>query len=137
VRAGRPAVVISETLDGSARWPGGLLRRDRCTDRSHSRDGAIGTCGITKSVITAGSGTRLYDAYTFTNCSNSVSCLSVNLSHPGFPGGSGLVQLFASAYLGSFNPASITSNYISDSGSSSAQRTSRSRRRPDRPTSSS
>ena len=63
-----------------------------------------------------------YDAYTFTNCSNSASCLTVNLDHPGFPGGSGLVQLFASAYLGSFNPASITSNYIADSGLSDVQR---------------
>ncbi len=123
LRAGRPAVVISETLDGSGPVaPAGFTAATGTQTARISRDGEIGTCGVTKSVITTGSGIRRYDAYTFTNCSNSASCLTVNLNHPGFPGSSGLVQLFASAYLGSFNPASITSNYITDSGISSSQR---------------
>ncbi|MCM3878119.1 MAG: S8 family serine peptidase [Thermoanaerobaculia bacterium] len=119
-RAGRPAVVISETLGGAAPVPPATFTATTGAQTTRiSRDGVIGTCGISKTVITAGAGTRLYDAYTFTNCSNSASCLSVDLNHPGFVG---TVQLFASAYLGSFNPAAITSNYIADSGTSGSHR---------------
>lgn len=123
LRAGRPAVVISETLDATVPVaPAGFSATTGTQNLRISRDGVIGTCGITKTVGPTGSGGRLYDAYTFTNCTNSATCLTVSLNHPGFPGLSGLVQLFASAYLGSFDPASITSNYIADAGTSGVQR---------------
>ncbi len=79
-----------------------------------TRDGTPGTCTAPKAcpgVFTA-VGARAYDAYTYTNLSGSSACVTAELS-----AGCGS-NMFAVAYLGSFNPVSLCTGYLADIGSS-------------------
>ncbi|MCX6911618.1 MAG: proprotein convertase P-domain-containing protein, partial [Verrucomicrobia bacterium] len=51
-----------------------------------------------------------YDVYTLTNTTAADACVTVQLSSAG--------DVMAAAYLGTFNPANITTNYIADAGDS-------------------
>src|SRR5204863_3399525 len=55
-----------------------------------------------------------YNSYTFVNTDSSSACVTVNLD----AGGCGVNQIFSEAYLGSFNPASLCTNYLADIGGS-------------------
>ncbi|MCP9754772.1 hypothetical protein EGI26_06295 [Lacihabitans sp. CCS-44] len=57
-------------------------------------------------------GSRYYDSYTITNTRNVPVCATIALtSNCG-------TSIFSAAYLGSFNPASLGTNYLADHGSS-------------------
>src|SRR4029077_6342694 len=57
---------------------------------------------------------RHYDSYTFTNTTGATQCVTIHTNTactgPNF--------IFIGAYLGSFDPANICTNWIGDSGSS-------------------
>jgi hypothetical protein len=55
-----------------------------------------------------------YDAYTFTNTGTSQQCVTVDTN----TGCTGTNSIFIGAYLGSFDPNNICTNWIGDSGSS-------------------
>jgi hypothetical protein len=81
------------------------------TDRVF-RDGVGSSCSQPKTFpgsISAGS--PRYNAYTFT--AQNSGCITVSFSTPG---GTGATQLFATAYIGAFNPANIGTNYAADIG---------------------
>ena len=77
-----------------------------------TRDGNAAACGSSKSCpgYYTTSGARAYDRYSFTNSSSSAACVTVTLSN------SCSGNIFAVAYLGSFNPASLCSGYLADMG---------------------
>ena len=66
--------------------------------------GAVGTTGATAA--------RRYDAYTFTNNSASPICVTVQLTS------ATSALMHAVAYLNSFNPAAVGTNYVADNGGS-------------------
>ncbi|MEA5461202.1 Calx-beta domain-containing protein [Arcicella sp. LKC2W] len=57
-------------------------------------------------------GARFYDSYTVTNPTAAPVCATIGLTS-----GCG-TSIFSAAYLGSFNPTSVSSNYLADHGSS-------------------
>jgi hypothetical protein len=77
-----------------------------------NRNLAVSSCGVQKAVppIVA-VGARTFDSYTFNACK--ASCVTPVLTSSN--GG----NIFEAAYAGSFNPASITTNYAADPGASS------------------
>jgi len=81
-----------------------------------TRDGVASTCDTPKAAcpgVYDASG-RLYDAFSFSNTSGSATCLTATLATEC----SGTNYLFAVAYLGSFDPANLCTNYLADLGSS-------------------
>ncbi len=79
------------------------------------RDGVASVCGSTKVCPGPfGTGPYYYDAYTFTNQTCSSQCVTVTYNANGTTG-----DVFSVAYLGSFNPANLCTNYIADGGLSS------------------
>jgi hypothetical protein len=82
------------------------------------RDGVASNCASPKAACpgTTGTGTRHYDSYNFTNNGGVTACVKVELAAPcvsaGVPGA------FTTAYLGSFDPTNICTNYLADAGSS-------------------
>jgi hypothetical protein len=74
------------------------------------RDGVPSACGVSKACSTI-AGTFRYDSHTFTNGSSPV-CVKVDIS----TACSGANFIFAAAYAGSFNPASICTNILADTG---------------------
>jgi subtilisin-like proprotein convertase family protein len=69
----------------------------------------VASCGTPKTWPGTVAGNLHYDAYTFTNTSLADACVTVELQSPS--------NILATAYL-SFDPASITSNYLGDAGNS-------------------
>jgi uncharacterized repeat protein (TIGR01451 family) len=82
-----------------------------------TRDGRASTCSLSKPTagVTAAASPR-FDAYSFTATSS--GCNVVTLT--GGPNVGGGTQTFAVVYSGSFDPASVTTNYLADMGSSPA-----------------
>ncbi len=114
-RAGLPAVSVTTTLDTTAPpvVSGVTSTATGLQTLRLSRDGFEPTCTDPKSFPgTFGSGTRRYDAYTFTNCSAGPACIIVTLTQNSGTSG----QLFAAAYSPSFNPSSLSTNYVADAG---------------------
>ena len=57
---------------------------------------------------------RHYDAYTFTNTTGATQCVTMDTN----TACTGTNFIFTAAYLGSFDPTNICTNWIGDSGSS-------------------
>jgi hypothetical protein len=84
------------------------------TDRLF-RSGIPQTCPATTSCAIFGDPTpRHYDEYTFTNTTGAPQCVTVDTD----TACTGTNFIFIAAYLGSFDPANICTNWIGDSGSS-------------------
>lgn len=112
-QAGCPPATINGTLgSGSPDWPSVSGNQ---TGRLN-RNGISSTCAAPKAclIFTAVSD-RAFDAYTFTNNTNVTVCITVGLNV--------LTQMAANyqsnAYLGSYDPANICTNYLADPGLSS------------------
>ena len=71
------------------------------------------SCGVDKANpgLFTNAGVRQFDAYTFTACSDSCVTMSIN---------TGNINLYPVVYKGAFNPASLTTNYYADPGSSNS-----------------
>ena len=72
-------------------------------------------CGVAKANpgLFAATGARHYDTYSFTNSGNGPACVTVSLTSACG------TNIFGVSYLGSFNPANLTQNYLGDFGASS------------------
>jgi subtilisin-like proprotein convertase family protein len=112
LEAGTPPLTITSTLDSFAPVAGsGFTAATGLQTARLFRDGIPTNCTTAKTCPgPASSGTRRFDAYTFTNCSDTTSCVTVALTN------SCSSSLFAAAYLGNFNPANLCANYLADSG---------------------
>ena len=79
------------------------------------RSGTASSCGGPLrpcSIVTAGA--IHYNAYTFTNTTGSTQCVTVNL----YTSCGGTNNIFTVAYLGSFDPNNVCTNYLADEGQS-------------------
>ena len=78
-----------------------------------TRDGVVSKCGAPKAYpgTTTVSGALRYDAYQITNPSTGCLAISFTSNAPGS-------NLFAVAYLNSFNPSNVATNYRADPGTS-------------------
>jgi hypothetical protein len=84
------------------------------TDRLF-RSGIPQTCPASTTCATFGDPTpRHYDEYTFTNTTGTTQCVTVDTN----TACTGTNFIFIAAYLGSFDPNNICTNWIGDSGSS-------------------
>jgi hypothetical protein len=72
------------------------------------------TCPATTTCLSLDTTPRHYDSYTFTNTNGSTQCVTIDTN----TACTGTNSIFPSAYLGSFDPANICTNWIGDSGSS-------------------
>jgi hypothetical protein len=80
------------------------------------RDGTPSTCAVPKVSQSAFDTTPyFFDSYTFTNATGASECLAVTLTSL-----SSGCDIFSAAYLGTFDPASIETNYLADAGASVA-----------------
>src|SRR5436190_11995157 len=84
------------------------------TDRLF-RSGVPQTCPASTSCATFGDGLpRHYDSYTFTNTTGATQCVNIDTN----TACTGTNFIFIGAYLGSFDPANVCTNWIGDAGSS-------------------
>jgi hypothetical protein len=81
-----------------------------------NRSGISGCCGtpFTTCQIFGDGQLHHYDAYTFTNTTGSTQCVTVSINTDC----QGSNFIFAAAYLGTFDPKNICTNWIADEGSS-------------------
>ncbi|MCX6243595.1 MAG: T9SS type A sorting domain-containing protein [Bacteroidetes bacterium] len=117
---GTSPVVANVTVTPSITTPltftynGSLVAGDATLSNRLNRNGIVPTCASPKLYPGPfGSGLYYYDTYTFTNTTGSSQCISVTYIAPS--GG----DVFVSAYNGSFNPANLSTNYLTDGGNSS------------------
>ena len=76
-----------------------------------NRNGVQSVCGSLKTFPgTFGGGPYFYDTYNYTNPTGVSQCVTVTLT----TGGTG--NVFSTAYLGSFTPANLATNYLADPG---------------------
>lgn len=118
VQTGQPPIMITSTLDATPPASGaGFTATTGLQTGRVTRVNPPGACGVTKAFpgVTDGANMRQFDAYTFTPCPSGTShCVTITLTN----GCTGNRQLFDAAYLGSFNPASIGTNYLTDAAAS-------------------
>jgi len=82
-----------------------------------SRSDISGCCGSTLTCQIFGDGQlHHYDAYTFRNTTGSTQCVTVDVN----AACSGNNFIFAAAYLGTFDPNNICTNWLADEGTSPA-----------------
>src|SRR5439155_21474676 len=104
-----PTVVPCSPIAGSitAADPTQIGRMDR--------NGVVSACDFVKEYPgTFDVLARHYDAYTFANNSGATTCVTVTLSSSC----AGANDIFAAAYLASFDPANLATNYLGDGGNS-------------------
>jgi hypothetical protein len=78
------------------------------------RDGVVSQCGTSKACPgTSGAGTRHYDSYTYTNTAGTSRCVTVDVTPNCVEAGAAILT---EAYLGTFNPASVCTNFLADAG---------------------
>src|SRR5262249_46090320 len=78
-----------------------------------NRSGFPQTCPATTTCAIFGDGLlHHYDSYTFTNTSGSTRCVTIDTNSAC----TGVRFIFTAAYLGSFDPNNICTNWIGDSG---------------------
>jgi len=76
------------------------------------RSGTASTCGAPGSCSILSAGAIHYNAYTFTNTSGSTQCVTVDMNTSCI----GTNNIFTVAYLESFDPNNICTNYLADEG---------------------
>ncbi|MBI4468145.1 MAG: PPC domain-containing protein [Acidobacteria bacterium] len=106
-----PPASITSTFGSPTAGPGYFVGTGTQTDRLF-RNLPASTCAAPKACpATVGDSlTRAFDAYTFTNTSCATACVTVSLTQ-----NSGIdFALFTAAYLGSYNPVSLCTNYLGD-----------------------
>jgi hypothetical protein len=83
------------------------------TDRLY-RDSFPDFCACAGTCFTVAAGAIHYDAYTFTNMTGSAQCVTVDINTDC----QGSNFIFTAAYLGTFDPNNICTNWIADEGQS-------------------
>ncbi|HEU4386250.1 MAG TPA: HYR domain-containing protein, partial [Blastocatellia bacterium] len=116
VPTGSSPLTISSTLDATPPVAGsGFTTATGSQTARLNRNGVSSTCAGKANPGVTGTGTRQYDSYTFTSCSSAPSCVTATLVNACTGANPAML---AAAYTGSFNPASVTTNYLGDPGSS-------------------
>ena len=117
VPTGPPPISIATTLDATAPAPGpNFTTATGLQSPRLNRDGLTSFCASPKSFPGVFStGTRRYDAYTFATCpgQGAPTCITVTLTNACTGGNS---ALFAAAFLDSFDPNNLVTNYLADAG---------------------
>ncbi len=108
-----PIVVNGNLGQGSPDYP---FATGQQTPNRLFRDGVASTCAVPKGACpgTFGSGSFTFDAYTFTNESDSTQCVTVQYR----PNVGCATDAHATTYLNSYDPTDVCSNYLADVGSS-------------------
>ena len=108
--------LISTTLDTTAPASGANYTAATGTQTGRMNFSfPVSSCGSAKTnPATTSTLARRYDSYTFTNTSGATVCATVFLSH------SSTALLHVNAYLGSFNPAAVSTNWAGDNGGSTS-----------------
>ena len=96
-----------QTIPSSSLTAADLTQNDRL-----GRDGVPSTCANKTNAAGGFAGTKFYKTFTFTNNSGVAACYTVNLTAA--LGGAGDIE--SAAYSPSYNPASITTNFLGDTG---------------------
>lgn len=105
-------LVINGTLGSGSNDFDGVQFSGLQTGRLN-RNGISSTCAAPKTcLIFDPAGARAFDAYVIPNESGQDACVSVNLTED--PAGTCNIQ--SNAYLNTYNPASICTNYLADPG---------------------
>jgi hypothetical protein len=97
----------NQTIPSSSLTAADLTQTDRL-----GRDGVPSTCANKTNAAGGFAGTKFYKTFTFTNNSALAACFTVNLTAA--LGGAGDIE--SAAYSPSYNPASITTNFLGDTG---------------------
>lgn len=107
-----PSATACATLQAGAIGAGDLTQTGRLT-----RNGVTSICAVVKPSPGLNDSTpgRRFDTYTITNQNVTSQCVSASLTTGCAPN-----QIFLAAYSGSYNPASVLTNYLADNGSSIA-----------------
>lgn len=96
---------------------GAITTDDAQQNARLGRDSNAASCASPKACpASLGTGTRAFDAYTFSNQSDVTTCVNVNITAD--PSCSGTNQIFSAAYLDSYDPQNLCTNYLADEGSS-------------------
>ena len=117
VRTGLPPVTIASTLDTTAPTlpPGASAAVTGTQTGRLVRNGVASACGAAKAFPGLNDAVvRRFDSYAFQNCSAQPVCVTVTLTQTSGTSGA----LFSSAYLITFDPSNIGTNYLADAGSS-------------------
>jgi hypothetical protein len=112
-----PATVITTTLDATPPAGGtGFTATTGLQTPRITRAAPAGACGVAKAFPgVTGTGTRQFDAYSFTTCASSAPyCVTVTLTN----GCTGNKQLFDAVYSGTFDPNNLGTNYLTDAAAS-------------------
>jgi len=81
------------------------------------RDSNPSSCATPKACPSSlGTGTRSFDTYTYANTSSVTACVTVNVTADASC--SGTNQIFSAAYLDSYDPQNLCTNYLADEGQS-------------------
>jgi hypothetical protein len=118
VKTGSLPVTIATTLDTTAppSTPPYTAITGNTTLGRLNRLGNPSSCAVSKACQgVTGTGTRRFDAYTFTNTSASSICVDISLVNTC----TGTTNaMFASAYTPTFDPANLCTNFLGDAASS-------------------
>ncbi|MFZ1369591.1 MAG: choice-of-anchor J domain-containing protein [Ferruginibacter sp.] len=100
------------SITAACLFTGALITGDLTMPLRLNRPGAPGgTCAVPRAFPgTFGAGPYFYDTYTFTNTTGVAACVVVNLTTTDLTN----ANIQSAAYLGSFNPAALGTNYIAD-----------------------
>jgi len=81
------------------------------------RDSNPSSCATAKACPSSlGTGTRSFDTYSFANTSSVATCVTVNVTADASCSGNN--QIFSAAYLDSYDPQNLCTNYLADEGQS-------------------
>jgi hypothetical protein len=104
-----PAAAITKT--------GAITADDAQQAARLGRNSVASSCASAKACPSAlGTGNRSFDQYTFTNASDVTACVTVYVDADASC--SGTNQILASAYLDSYDPQNLCTNYLADAGQS-------------------
>jgi hypothetical protein len=96
---------------------GAITASDAQQNARLGRDSNSASCAAPKACpASLGTGTRGFDAYTFSNQSDVTTCVTVNVTADASCNGAN--QIFSAAYLDSYDPQNLCTNYLADEGSS-------------------
>jgi hypothetical protein len=106
------------TCQAAAITKSGALTADDAQQAARlGRNSVASSCSSAKACPSAlGTGTRAFDQYTFTNASDVDACVTVNVDAD--PSCSGTNQILSAAYLDSYDPQNLCTNYLADAGQS-------------------
>ena len=121
VQTGRPPVSVSTTIDSTAPPASSDYTATTTGTQTNrlTRDGRPSTATLPKTTCpgTTAAANPRFDAYTFTTCASGAATktITVTLTSP-CPTVGGGTSLFSVAYLGSFVPSNVCTNYLADAG---------------------